>query len=101
MGASSAGRHPHMNGRRSYRCTSTSASTFVAGACIALASAAVSGSATAQGNSDFFKPGNLVVSRSVYTKPANTGDAFDYPFVWNMDLVDANFGITSRILLDQ
>ena len=66
-----------------------------------LASLAVSfaaGSATAQGNSAFFLPGNLVVSRSVFSQnPALPA----YPFVFNADLVDASFGITSRILLDQ
>lgn len=90
-----------MNGRRSHRRSPTSASIFVASACVALTMVAVSRTAMAQGNSDFFKPGNLVVSRSVYTQPANTGIDFAYPFVWNMDLTDANFGITSRILLDQ
>jgi hypothetical protein len=76
--------------------------------------------AFAQNGSDFFLPGNLVVSRSVYdNRPANVqvGDALPpncvspncqsaindgtYPFVWNNDLVDGSFGITSRILLDQ
>jgi hypothetical protein len=68
---------------------------------------------------DYFTPGNLLVSRSVYdNNPANmqvgqtlppdcvTGCATaiadgTYPFVWNNDGVDASFGITSRILLDQ
>jgi hypothetical protein len=72
-----------------------------------------------------FWPGNLVVSRSVYdNNPANvkvgtilppncastqggcaapTGTIADgtYPFVFNNDLYDASFGITSRIFLDQ
>jgi len=70
-------------------------------------------------------PGNLVVSRSVYdNNPANvtkgeilppncaattggcgasTGAPNDgtYPFVWNNDLYDGSFGITSEIHLDQ
>jgi hypothetical protein len=70
-------------------------------------------------------PGNLVVSRSVYdNNPANvtkgeilppncaattggcgasTGAPYDgtYPFVWNNDIYDASFGITSKIYLDQ
>ncbi len=70
-------------------------------------------------------PGNLVLSRSLYdNNPDNihvgtilppdcnltqipclsgTGAPYNgaYPFVWNNDLYDANFGITSRILLDQ
>jgi hypothetical protein len=73
----------------------------------------------------FFLPGNLVVSRTVYdNKPNNmavgtilppgcestsggcsaaSGAPFDgtYPLVWNNDLYDASFGITSKIWLDQ
>lgn len=73
----------------------------------------------------FFLPGNLVVSRTVYdNNPSNlavgtilppgcesttggcsaaSGAPFDgtYPLVWNNDLYDASFGITSKILLDQ
>ena len=72
-----------------------------------------------------FWPGNLVVSRSVYDNKASnvqvgeilpldcatttggcgasTGAPYDgtYPLVWNDVLYDANFGITSRIYLDQ
>ena len=72
-----------------------------------------------------FWPGNLVVSRSVYDNKASNvkvgqvlpphcaatsgacgaaGDApYDgtYPYVWNNDIYDAGFGITSRIYLDQ
>jgi hypothetical protein len=71
--------------------------------------------------SDYFLPGNLVVTRSVYddnannvevgqTLPPNCVVAKDcvsatndgaYPFVWNNDLADGSFGITSKILLDQ
>jgi hypothetical protein len=69
---------------------------------------------------DYFLPGNLVVSRSVYdnnpnnvikdvtvlppkcTTGCSTANADGtYPFVWNNDLVDASFGITSKIFLDQ
>jgi hypothetical protein len=46
----------------------------------------------------FFAPGNLVISRSVFE---NVPGLAAYPFVWNNDLVDASFGITSRIFLDQ
>lgn len=71
----------------------------------------------------YFQPGNLVVSRSVYdnnpnnvkigeTLPPNcqvtqagcAGTATNdgtYPTVWNNDLVDGSFGITSKIVLDQ
>jgi hypothetical protein len=70
---------------------------------------------------DNFRPGNLLVSRSVYdNNPANVvagttllppncvapncvtaTDSGAYPFVFNNDLVDGSFGITSKILLDQ
>ncbi len=66
-----------------------------------------------------FWPGNLVVARSVYDNNAGnvqigatlppgctsgcglaTNDG-TYPQVWNNDLVDGSFGITSKIFLDQ
>ena len=84
----------------------------------ALFTAAIVGSAataSAQGRSDdsrgdnrsddrrddrgsVFLPGNLVVSRSVYT---NNPSFPAYPFVWNTALTDPSFGITSKIFLDQ
>jgi hypothetical protein len=79
--------------------------------------------APAQNGSDYFVPGNIVVSRSVYdnnsnnvqvgqTLPPNcqatqvgcSGNATNdgtYPYVWNNDVVDGSFGITSKIFLDQ
>jgi hypothetical protein len=71
------------------------------------------------GGSAPLAPGNLLVSRSVYENdpnlvagvtelpagcttgcnPANAGGA--YPEVWNNDLVDESFGVTSKIFLDQ
>jgi hypothetical protein len=68
-----------------------------------------------------FRPGNLLVSRSVYDNdPGNVvagttllppncvtpncvtaTDSGAYPFVFNNDIVDGSFGITSKILLDQ
>lgn len=72
-----------------------------------------------------FRPGNLVVSRSVYDNnpnnvkvgtilppncanttggcAASTGAPYDgsYPLVWNNNIYDGSFGITSKILLDQ
>src|ERR1700693_3849021 len=69
-----------------------------------------------------FRPGNLLVSRSVYdnNNPANivagttqlppnclavncvtATDNGQYPFVFNNNLVDGSFGITAKILLDQ
>ena len=81
--------------------------------------AAAAFSSSAAASSDYFKPGNLVVSRSVYdNNPANvtvgetlppgctsgcgiaTNDG-TYPYVFNNDLVDGSFGITSKIYLDQ
>jgi hypothetical protein len=76
---------------------------------------------TLSAESNFFLPGNLVVSRSVYdnnpknvsigmTLPPNctlsSGCATavvdgTYPYVWNNDSVDGSFGITSKIFLDQ
>src|SRR3984893_5768100 len=68
-----------------------------------------------------FRPGNLLISRSVYdNNPASVvagttllppncvapncvtaTDSGAYPFVFNNDAVDASFGITSKIVLDQ
>jgi hypothetical protein len=68
-----------------------------------------------------FRPGNLLISRSVYdNNPANVvagttllppncvapncataTDGGEYPFVFNNDLVDGSFGITAKIVLDQ
>lgn len=69
-----------------------------------------------------FFPGNLVVSRSVYDNNANNvkvgallppncantvgpcvpaTNNGTYPFVFNNDIADASFGITSKIFLDQ
>ena len=73
----------------------------------------------------FFVPGNLVVSRSVYDNqagnvvvgtvlppncaattggcgaPSGAPNDGTYPTVWNNDLYDGSFGITSRIFLDE
>ena len=97
----------------------------------ALAVATLAAGVTAYANDgwrdhDFhFWPGNLVVSRSVYDNKASnvqvgevlppncpaasgscgaaSGAPYDgtYPYVWNNDIYDASFGITSRIYLDQ
>jgi hypothetical protein len=88
----------------------------LAGAALATASfIGVNANAGAQ----FFAPGNLLVSRTVYDTNAGTvqigmplppgcttacGSASSdgtYPNVWNNDLADASFGITSKIFLDQ
>ena len=81
---------------------------------------ATAGSSSGGGHDDHLVPGNLLVSRSVYDgNPANvtagvtvlppgctTGCALanadgSYPTVWNNDLVDGSFGITSKAFLDQ
>jgi hypothetical protein len=81
--------------------------------------AVMAGVGAGAGGPDVFSPGKLLVSRSVYdNNPANvqvgmtlppgctsgcvqaTADG-SYPGVWNNDLVDASFGITSRVFLDQ
>jgi hypothetical protein len=97
-------------------------------AVLAIALATLTAGAQQQGSHQdaaHFWPGNLVVSRSVYdNNPANvkvgtilppncastqggcgasTGAPANgtYPFVFNNDLYDGSFGITSRIFLDQ
>jgi len=79
--------------------------------------------ASAQNKHTHFSPGNLVVSRGVYdNNPKNVtvgqllppncqatqggcnGNATNdgtYPFVWNNNLIDGSFGITSKLFLDQ
>jgi hypothetical protein len=75
------------------------------------------------GHDNFVQPGNLVVSRSVYDNLASNvtvGEPLPpncvatsggcggmagfnglYPFVFNNDLDDGSFGVSSRIFLDQ
>ena len=95
---------------------------------LGIALSALSAGAQQRGDHEgaaYFWPGNLVVSRSVYdNNPANvkvgtvlppncastqggcsasTGAIANgaYPYVFNNDIYDASFGITSRIFLDQ
>jgi hypothetical protein len=94
---------------------------------ILLTAAVVGGSATSgQSDSSYFYPGNLAVSRSVYdnnssniavgtvlppncastsagcgTPPVVATNDGTYPYVWNNNLDDGSFGITSKIFLDQ
>ena len=88
-------------------------------AAISLLTLVGAGAASAQNGSAYFWPGNLVVSRSVYdnnpnnimvgaTLPPNCVSACGaaisdgtYPYVWNNNLVDGSFGITSKLFLDQ
>jgi hypothetical protein len=99
---------------------------FVHGLTLAIA-VMIGFAAYAQGGSDYFYPGNLVVSRSVYdnnpnntvigmtalppncvaasgscTTPLTTAISDGtYQYVWNNNSVDGSFGITSKIFLDQ
>jgi hypothetical protein len=95
---------------------------------MALLSAAMVGGAVkyAQSDSNFFFPGNLVVSRSLYdnnpntlvvgttalppncqaasglctTPPKTAISDGTYPSVWNNDSVDGSFGISSKIRIN-
>jgi hypothetical protein len=97
------------------RATALLASAGIAGAALV---AAATPAAAFPGS--YFRPGNLLVSRSVYQGDAGTvtagttvlppgctsdcvvaNDDGTYPGVWNNDQVDANFGVTSPIYLDQ
>jgi hypothetical protein len=82
--------------------------------------AAANGGSAHSRDAGYFQPGNLLVSGSVYdNKPGTvaagvtvlppgctsgcavaTSDG-SYPGVWNNDLADASFGITSPIFIDQ
>jgi len=85
-----------------------------------VAMAGPAGSQARASDSPWFLPGNLVVSRSVYvgfadlvqagvtqlppgcaTSCVTANNDGSYPGVWNNDAVDASFGITSPIFLDQ
>jgi len=90
---------------------------------LALVAATVVAGAIVAPAQSYFSPGNIVVSRSVYDNNPNnvqvgqilppncqvtqggcSGPATyngTYPYVWNNDLVDGSFGITSAIFLDQ
>jgi hypothetical protein len=91
--------------------------------------AAIANQTASAGDFDFgvplFLPGNLVLSRTVYDNnpnnvtvgtilppncaattggcgaPSGAPDNGTYPSVFNNDIYDASFGVTSRILLDQ
>jgi hypothetical protein len=86
---------------------------------VAVGAAALVNVGAGSGASAYFGPGNLLLSRSVYDNNAasvQVGQALPpgctsgcgfatndgtYPYVFNNDLVDGSFGITSKILLDQ
>ncbi|MGB8768354.1 MAG: hypothetical protein WCC92_01960 [Candidatus Korobacteraceae bacterium] len=90
---------------------------------VALSLIVIAGAVAASAQNNFFSPGNLVISRSVYDNNPNNvqvgellppncqntqggcaGNATNdgtYPYVWNNNLVDGSFGLTSKIVLDQ
>jgi hypothetical protein len=98
-------------------------SAFRSGIAVTLFLSGIVGATSAFADDDDvgLRPGNLLVSRSVYDNnpanvvagvtllppnclPANCVTATDsgaYPFVFNNVLTDGSFGITSRIVLDQ
>ena len=84
--------HARPNAACGWRRLGRFTSTCVAAALMPLSAA------VAQHDDGVFRSGNLVVSRSVYIENPTLGL---YPFVWNNDLNDPSFGITSKILLDQ
>jgi hypothetical protein len=97
---------------------------------LALFAASLAGGPLAYAGSDYFSPGNLLVSRTVYDNnpnnvtvgeplppncvpasglcgppplpgPATAINDGTYPYVFNNATVDGSFGITSKIILDQ
>jgi hypothetical protein len=95
---------------------------FRSGLAVTVVLSGVVGANVARADDDSvdFRPGNLLLSRSVYdNNPANiavgtqlppncapatcvtaTADG-SYPFIWDNSLVDGSFGITAKIVLDQ
>ena len=107
-------------GRDFYRRLAKTAAALAMGA--AMGVTAASAQDFGRGDDVHFWPGNLVVSRSVYhndSKNVTVGEALPlncppttgscvtavanglYPYVFNNAPVDASFGVTSRIFLDQ
>ncbi len=103
--------------RRSSAFGAAAAIAVVAGAAM---TAGTSSAATSGGHGPWFKPGNLIVSRSVYTGSAGlltsgvtvlppgctsgcvtASNDGSYPGVWDNVIPDPSFGLTSPIFLDQ
>jgi hypothetical protein len=95
---------------------------FHSGWAVTLFLSGFTGGPAALADSDYFQPGNLLLSRVIYDNnpnnvqkgvtllppncttatPCVTATASGtYPDVWNNALVDGSFGITSKIVLDQ
>ncbi len=108
---------PWLGLRRSYSLGAAAALAVAAAASMAIGT---SSAATHGGHGPWFKPGNLVLSRSVYSGSASllspgvtvlppgctsgcvTANADGtYPEVFNNVLVDPSFGVTSQVFLDQ
>jgi hypothetical protein len=106
--------HPTIHRRSRWRAPLLALTVVTSGSLIA----ATNGSASAHAPGAYFRPGNLLVSGSVYEPAdikagvtvlppgctsgcgvANSDGA--YPQVWNNDLADASFGTTSPAFLDQ
>jgi hypothetical protein len=95
--------------------------SFQSGLAATLFVSGIAGGPAAIADSDYFRPGNLLLSRVLYDNNPNNvvagvtllppncvGSACvtatyggAYPYVWNNDLVDGSFGITAKIILDQ
>jgi hypothetical protein len=95
---------------------------FHSGWAVTLFLSGFTGGPAALADSDYFQPGNLLLSRVIYdNNPNNVQEGVTllppncttatprvtatasgtYPYVWNNALVDGSFGITSMIVLDQ
>jgi hypothetical protein len=92
---------------------------FLVGVLVCSVGSASAGANPSGPGSSLLQPGNLLVARSVYEDDSGivagvtqlppgctTGCVTavadgSYPAVWNNDLVDASFGITSKLFLDQ
>jgi hypothetical protein len=102
----------------------TAAALAVVALGVAVASASGDGFPVFDGGSPVLYPGNLLISRSVYQPVSITTGATGatgvtdlppgcvtgcaaavangtYPYVWNNDLADGSFGVTSPIFIDQ
>jgi hypothetical protein len=117
----------HEVSRRNEPCRSLikTIAAIAIGAFVAATPAAAQQTKSEHDRGRFFFPGNLVVSRSVYdnnpnnvqvgeilppncantqggcSAPTGAPNNGTYPYVWNNNLYDGSFGITSKIYLDQ
>lgn len=111
--------------QKNLRLPAMRAGRAIAGTTLLFALTAVSHADEGSRHARFFLPDNLVVTRSVYDNnpgnvivgtvlppncaattggcaaPSGAPNNGSYPTVWNNDVYDASFGITSKIFLDQ